>query len=53
MEEVYLTLDGQVPVHLDKEDKVILKKSPHPVHIISNENHSFYTILRSKLGWVG
>lgn len=52
-EEVYLTLDGQVSVLLESGDKVIIKKSEYPVHIISNENHSFYTILRSKLGWVG
>lgn len=52
-EEVYLTLDGQVPVLLEMGDKVIVKKSIYPVYIISNENHSFYTILRSKLGWVG
>lgn len=52
-ENIYLTLDGQVSILLKEGDKIRITKSEHPALIIQNDRHSFYAVLRSKLGWVG
>ncbi len=52
-DDTFLTFDGQVSLQVKRGDKVWIRRAPESVDIISNDDHSFYGTLRSKLGWVG
>jgi NAD+ kinase len=49
--EVYLTLDGQRGVPLERGDRVQVKQSPNRVLLVRNPNIDFFGILRAKLRW--
>jgi NAD+ kinase len=48
---VYLSLDGQTGVPLQRGDKVQVKSSPNRVLLVQNPNFHFFGILRAKLRW--
>ena len=50
-DDVYLTVDGQVGVKLDPEDRVLVRKSQRLVRLIAPAGKSFFDILRDKLKW--
>jgi NAD+ kinase len=50
-DEVYITLDGQVGFILEREDIVIVEKSPHTANLIMPKGKDYFSILRKKLGW--
>jgi NAD+ kinase len=50
-EEVYLTADGQEGVSLRAGDRVEVRQAPFSARLIQLEDASFYSRLRSKLGW--
>lgn len=52
-DDVFLTVDGQVSMKMNPGDELSVRQSEVPAEIITNEEHSFYATLRSKLGWVG
>jgi NAD+ kinase len=49
--EVYLTLDGQKGVPLQRGDRVQVKQSYNRVLLVRNPNIDFFGILRTKLKW--
>ena len=49
--EVYLTLDGQKGLPLQKGDRVQVKQSYNRVLLVKNPNLDFFGILRAKLRW--
>jgi NAD+ kinase len=49
--EVYLTLDGQRGVPLERGDRVQVKQSSHRVLLVRNPAIDFFGILRAKLRW--
>jgi NAD+ kinase len=49
--EVYLTLDGQEGVPLERGDLVEVKQSRNRVLLVRNPNIDFFGILRAKLRW--
>ncbi|BDG08779.1 NAD(+)/NADH kinase [Anaeromyxobacter paludicola] len=49
--EVYLTLDGQRGVPLERGDRVQVKSSSHRVRLVRNPNIDYFGILRAKLRW--
>lgn len=49
--QVVLTVDGQEGLALGEGDRVQIRKSPHPVHIIGSPFRNRYEILRAKLRW--
>jgi NAD+ kinase len=49
--EVYLTLDGQKGVPLQRGDRVQVKQSNNRVLLVRNPNIDFFGILRTKLKW--
>jgi NAD+ kinase len=49
--EVYLTLDGQKGLPLDRGDRVQVKQSYNRVLLVRNPNIDFFGILRAKLRW--
>jgi len=48
-----LTLDGQVPVHLNSGDKIEIVRSPFVTNLVISPHRSYFEILRTKLGWGG
>jgi NAD+ kinase len=49
--EVYLTLDGQKGMPLQRGDRVQVKQSQNRVLLVRNPNIGFFGILRTKLRW--
>jgi NAD+ kinase len=49
--EVYLTLDGQKGMPLERGDRVQVKQSLNRVLLVRNPNIDFFGILRAKLRW--
>ena len=50
-EEVFLTLDGQEGVPLDRRDRVRVRRSQAKVLLVKTTGRSFYDGLREKLHW--
>ncbi len=50
-DEVYITLDGQVGFILEKDDIVIVERSPYTANLIMPKGKDYFSILRKKLGW--
>lgn len=49
--EVYLTLDGQTGLRLERGDRVRVQASPDAVLLVRNPRIDFFGILRAKLRW--
>jgi NAD+ kinase len=52
-EPVHVTLDGQVGWQLERDDRVVITKSPNRVLLVQPPSKSYFEVLRSKLGWGG
>lgn len=50
-EDVFLTLDGQIGVSLEKGDVVEVKKSPHKTRLFLPCERDYFQVLREKLKW--
>ena len=50
-EEVALTLDGQVGMPLEYEDRVTVRKSRTTFNLIQAHNRNYFDVLRNKLKW--
>ncbi len=50
-EELVLTADGQDAVPLGPEDRVVVRKGAHRVHLLRLPGQSFFQTLRRKLNW--
>jgi NAD+ kinase len=50
-EEVYVTVDGQVGMKIELNDRVLLEKSDLSVKFIAHANKDFFDVLRGKLKW--
>jgi NAD+ kinase len=51
LEEVALTLDGQVGFPLKLDDQVIIRKSLTTFNLIQPMNRNYFDVLRDKLRW--
>jgi NAD+ kinase len=49
--EVYLTLDGQKGLQLERGDRVCVRAAPERVLLVRNPRIDFFGILRAKLRW--
>ena len=45
--------DSHSHFDLDEGDKVVIRRSPQTVRLFHSSNHSYYRMLREKLGWSG
>lgn len=45
--------DSHSHFDLDERDKVVIRRSPQTVRLLHSSNHSYYRMLREKLGWSG
>jgi NAD+ kinase len=52
-DEVLLTADGQVGIAIPPGQTLTVARSPHPVQLVRFTDVTFFTRLRSKLGWGG
>jgi len=50
-EEVALTLDGQVGVPIEYEDRVLVRKSHTTFNLIQAHTRNYFDVLRNKLKW--
>lgn len=47
----HVTCDGQTHIETMPGDELVVKKNPNSVCLIHPEDHDFYEVCRSKLGW--
>lgn len=52
-QSVILTFDGQVGFDLYHKDEVVICKSEEEIKLLQPPNHSYFKVLRTKLGWGG
>jgi NAD+ kinase len=52
-EQVRLTLDGQVDLHLNSGAAIKIERSARRIRLLHPRDHDHYRILRAKLGWGG
>ncbi len=51
LQDVYLTVDGQVGHPLKKGDRIEVQKSAHRLFLVRNQQLDYFAILRQKLHW--
>lgn len=51
LQDVYLTVDGQVGHPLKKGDRIEVEKSSHRLLLVRNQQLDYFAILRQKLRW--
>jgi NAD+ kinase len=51
VQDVYLTLDGQVGRELKPRDRLEVRSGPYNVKLVKSPHRSHFEILRTKLGW--
>lgn len=51
VEDVFLTLDGQVGFSLRQNDIVVVEKSPFKTRLFIPSGRDYFQILRTKMGW--
>jgi NAD+ kinase len=50
-EDVFITVDGQVGVRMERQDGVIVRKSEKTLSLVKNPFCSYFEILKQKLKW--
>jgi len=50
-EDVFLTVDGQVGVRIERHDRVIVRKSEKTLSLVKSPFRSYFEILKKKLKW--
>ena len=51
VEDVWVTIDGQVGQPLSVGDHIEVVRSPNRVHLVKNPSLGYFGILREKLRW--
>lgn len=49
--EVFLTLDGQAGLPMERGDRVEIRRARVPAVLVQNPTRDYFSILRQKLGW--
>ncbi len=50
-ERLMMVVDGSAGCYVWPEDRVLIRRSEHPVKFIRLADHEFFQVLRNKLGW--
>ncbi len=50
-ERLMMVVDGSAGCYVWPEDRVLIRRSEHPVQFIRLADHEFFQVLRNKLGW--
>lgn len=51
--DIMLTFDGQVGFEINEQDTIAIRKSAHPVRLITMPGRQYYDVLKAKLRWSG
>lgn len=51
--DIMLTFDGQSGLEINEAHTIIIKKSPHPVNMITMPDQRYFDVLKTKLRWSG
>ena len=52
-EDVLVTVDGQMGTKLGSNQRLLVRRSAHPVNIVRIDQTTFFSRLRAKMGWGG
>jgi NAD+ kinase len=50
-ERLMMVVDGSAGCYIRPEDRVLVRRSDHPVRFVRLADHEFFQVLRNKLGW--
>ena len=50
-ERLMMVVDGSAGCYVWPEDRVLIRRSEHPVRFVRLADHEFFQVLRNKLGW--
>ncbi len=50
-ERLMMVVDGSAGCYVWPEDRVLIRRSDHPVTFVRLSDHEFFQVLRNKLGW--
>ncbi len=50
-ERLMMVVDGSAGCYVWPEDRVLIRRSNHPVKFVRLADHEFFQVLRNKLGW--
>ncbi|MFO0104149.1 MAG: NAD(+) kinase [Cyanobium sp.] len=50
-ERLMMVVDGSAGCYIWPEDRVLIRRSEHPVRFVRLADHEFFQVLRNKLGW--
>tara|TARA_Y100001968_G_scaffold332034_1_gene388742 strand:- start:688 stop:1608 length:921 start_codon:yes stop_codon:yes gene_type:complete len=50
-ERLMMVVDGSAGCYVWPEDRVLIRRSEHPVKFVRLNDHEFFQVLRNKLGW--
>ena len=50
-ERLMMVVDGSAGCYVWPEDRVLIRRSDHPVKFVRLSDHEFFQVLRNKLGW--
>ncbi|MCS5697544.1 NAD(+) kinase [Cyanobium sp. FGCU-52] len=50
-ERLMMVVDGSAGCYIWPEDRVLVRRSDHPVRFVRLADHEFFQVLRNKLGW--
>ena len=50
-ERLMMVVDGSAGCYVWPEDRVLIRRSDHPVRFVRLSDHEFFQVLRNKLGW--
>ncbi len=50
-ERLMMVVDGSAGCYVWPEDRVLVRRSDHPVRFVRLADHEFFQVLRNKLGW--
>ena len=50
-ERLMMVVDGSAGCYVWPEDRVLIRRSEHPVRFVRLVDHEFFQVLRNKLGW--
>jgi NAD+ kinase len=53
VQDIVLTVDGQAGLPIDEGDIIRIRKSGHPVHLITLPGRDYFDLLKAKLSWSG
>ncbi len=48
---VFLTADGQEGHPVEGGDRIVVRRAPHSVRLVTDRGRSYFSLLREKLGW--